>query len=153
MGNSIATAMVEKQKEMQQEMMQKQLKMQVRGQERMRRMMVASQMAMMREQLMWEGGFKKNEMMKLIFEGLLSFGLLGLAAYSAKNGFPKPAIIPITVIGTVVSYQIDFAYGNKAERINNMTKEILEDPSYWFVPALPDENAVLDIKPKETKKP
>ncbi len=56
MGNSIATAMVEKQKEMQQEMMQKQLKMQVRGQERMRRMMIATQMAATREQLMWEGG-------------------------------------------------------------------------------------------------
>jgi hypothetical protein len=48
MGNSIATTMVEKQKEVQQEMIKVQWANMLRGAERQRRMMLSTQIAVMR---------------------------------------------------------------------------------------------------------
>lgn len=56
MGNSIASAMVDKQKALQKEMQAEMLQNQLRGQERMKRMMIAQQMASTRERLWWMGG-------------------------------------------------------------------------------------------------
>ena len=52
MGNSIATSMVEKQKEVQQEMVKIQWANMLRGAERQRRMMLSTQIAVMRYDLM-----------------------------------------------------------------------------------------------------
>jgi hypothetical protein len=133
MGNSIAqtmsSSMAKTQEEMQGKMLKKQQHMQMRMQDRMRRTMVAQQMAFTRDLVHW-------------MSGVYSATLVGVTAYTIKNRkFPKVAIVPLALFGTVIAYQADFAYGNKVERVNRMMNDdILTNKNYWFVPIDPEED-------------
>jgi hypothetical protein len=127
-GQSIATSMAENQKKMMEEQMKKQYEMQKKAQERMRRQMISQQMAMARERVYWMGA---------AYSGLV----LGLIMNTIKTKkFPTMAIPPLYISSFVLSYQIDFAFYNKAERINEIQKKILTEEQHWFVPIDIPEN-------------
>uniref|UniRef100_A0A6B2LQW0 Plasminogen receptor (KT) n=1 Tax=Arcella intermedia TaxID=1963864 RepID=A0A6B2LQW0_9EUKA len=128
--------MVEKQKEAQQEMASVQFNNQLKMQERMRRMMVAQQMAMTRERLVW-------------FEGVLGVATTGALIGSIKHKTAAPWV-PVFLLGVITAYQWDFAYGTKAERINVMYEDIIQDPSFWFTPVLPNKEIIQKNEQLET---
>ena len=41
-------------------------------------------------------------------------------------------VVPIVLVPYLVGYQADFAYGTKANRINEMAKGIREEEHFWF---------------------
>jgi len=136
--------MVEKQRELQKEVQKDmsaiQLNNMILGQERMRRMMIAQQMAIARERLIWIGAFG----------GFLTLGLTG---YTVRTkSFPAPAMVPLIGYWTIFAYQWDFAYGNKAQRIFEYQNSIMQDNRYWFNPVLPDKLEVVTPPPSEEKK-
>jgi hypothetical protein len=140
MGNSIATTMVEKQKEVQQEMIKVQWANMLRGAERQRRMMLSTQIAVMREQFWWYASFV----------GTVS--LMATAAYVKKR---TPAgFIPLVPLSFILGYQYDFAYGNKPERINRIWENMLTKEPHWFAPLTPTEGQfenLLDLDKKAKK--
>jgi Fe2+ transport system protein B len=126
MGNSIGSAvssnMEQMQRKLQEEMREKQWEMQLRGQERMMRTQLSMQMAMARERMYWMGGAY----------GAALTGVLG--AKLKGHAIPKVTAVPLAVFTIFLAYQADFAWGNKAERINKMRREILENEKHWFAP-------------------
>jgi len=128
MGNLIAGSMLEKQKEMQSEMSKVQKAIMIQNQERMRRLQIASAMAMARDRVMWMAG-----------GGGIALTGLGIYTLRAKV-FPKAAIIPLTIYSYIFAYQWDFAYGNKAERVNKMFNDIITSEQHWFTPIEEQEN-------------
>jgi len=131
MGNSIGSAvshsMEQTQRNLQQEMLQKQWELQLRGQERMMRSQIAMQMAASRDLCYWMGS-------------VLVVGVAGLSVAVVKGKRPPPVvIIPLAIYSIVLAYQVDFAFGNKAERIRKMRDEIITKEEHWFVPLTVDK--------------
>eukprot|EP01080_Neovahlkampfia_damariscottae_P000351 gene351-6765_t len=124
MGNSIAQSMAENQKivmrEMQEEQLGKMWDQMVRGQERMRRLQMSMAIAMTKERLNWMGGVY----------GLFTCGLT--IRVLKKQPVPPIVIVPMILGGALIGYQADLAYGNKANRINKMTEEIMKNEDYWY---------------------
>jgi hypothetical protein len=87
--------------------------------------MQAMQVAFARDLVYWIGG---------VFTVICA----GVTKYSLKTKqFPKIAAVPMLAIGTVLAYQIDYAYGNKANRVNKIKEDILMKEKHWFVPIVP----------------
>eukprot|EP00026_Physarum_polycephalum_P014357 Phypoly_transcript_14863.p1 GENE.Phypoly_transcript_14863~~Phypoly_transcript_14863.p1 ORF type:complete len:129 (+),score=32.15 Phypoly_transcript_14863:496-882(+) len=114
MGNSIATAIAEKQKGIQKGIQEEMQKAQMRNMERQRKVMMATQQAFIRESLNWSLP--------------TYFTLLGIASgLVAKNKAPRFVIAPFIPIGVFFAYQYDFAYGNKIARVNATAEKILAE--------------------------
>lgn len=95
--------------------------------------MQAMQMAFARDLVYWYGG---------VFATVCT----GVTAYTFKTKkFPIIASIPLFAIGTILAYQIDFAYGNKANRVNKIKQDILKE-KHWFVPIVPTPEEVNKLK-------
>ena len=97
-GESVGSKIAEKQKEMMREQLSKQLSM---------------QMAAQREQLNWEFG---------------SYGFFAsvlVLAKLAKQHVPRPVAVPFVLAPIIMAYQVDFAYGDKADRIKKEADKIL----------------------------
>ena len=62
--------------------------------------------------------------------GVLSVYTLGLLL--APKPLPKVVFGPFCVLSTVLAYNLDFAYGTKAERIRKEFYKISEHEDHWF---------------------
>lgn len=91
------------------------------AQERVRRVMIAQQMAIARERTWWFGGVTSA----------LGVGLL-LGAMKGKN--VTLGSIPFIGLSILTAYTWDFGYGTKINRINQMHREIMNSPEYFFYP-------------------
>jgi len=119
-GEAVGSKMAEKQKEMvvvqrenQKQMMMEQMKKQL-----------SMQMAAQREQLNWEFG---------------TFGFFGsvlVLAKMSKKHVPAPAAIPFLLASVIMAYQVDFAYGNKMDRVKKEADKILASDILFYVPFL-----------------
>jgi hypothetical protein len=107
--SSIKQAMSESQKEM----MAKQEEMTRKMQDRQMKVMNGMQMAATRDLVHWMGGVY----------GIMLTGLAGGAL--AGHKIPRAAGAPLLIFTTVLAYQIDFAYGHKADRIRGYYEDIL----------------------------
>ena len=103
-----------------------------------------------------------------------AFLVLGVTArYIKTKSVPTVAFVPIVVIPYLMAYQVDLAYGNKADRIYNEANRILvRSPagtsparriprahrsvcaSLWQAGGLQEEEAhwFTSVKPEESKK-
>ena len=63
-----------------------------------------------------------------------TMGTVSLARMMFLRQFsPLPlATVPYVLVPFLVAYQADFAYGTKADRINEMAKRIREEEDFWF---------------------
>lgn len=129
-GASISESMETTQRKMMGEQMEKQWKMQKKAQERMRRQMITFQMAMARERCYWMGAG---------WAGLV-LGVIGKTVKTKQ--FPALSVPPLFVATMILAYQVDFAFYTKANRVNAMAKEIMNDESYWFVPLEVDPDKI-----------
>jgi len=122
--------MVEKQRalqvEMQEKMAQRQEANMKKQQERMKRMQIATQVAIGREQFWWFAGF----------HSFLTLGLTG--ALIKKKPVHPAAVVPYLAFTLITAYQWDFAYGDKLERINNIYSD-LQKEDHWYIPIDPEE--------------
>jgi hypothetical protein len=114
--SSIKQAMGDAQKEMmgRQEATMKQM------QDRQMKVMNGMQVAATRDLVHWMGGVY----------GIMLTGLTGAAM--AGHKIPKVVGAPLFVFTTVLAYQIDFAYGNKADRIRGYYEDIMANEQHWF---------------------
>jgi hypothetical protein len=110
--------------------------MQKKGMERQRRLMIAFGLAAAQERCYWLGG-------------AWSFATLGLlTSVIRKKPLHSIAIAPYIGGTAFLAYNLDFAFGGKPNRINEMSKKILADESYWFVPIEVDPDAPAEKKSK-----
>jgi hypothetical protein len=142
MGNTIAKAITEQTRKIQEEMQEKMAKMQmenmIRGQERQRRMMIAQQIAVSRELFWW-------------FAAFYSTACLGLITAAIKRKkIPPVVLIPFVPLTLFMAYQWDFAYGNKPARIQRIFERVLKEEGKWYTPLTPSEK---DIKALESLVP
>ena len=67
--------------------------------------------------------------------GVYSFLVLGVTAATIKEKkFPKVAAVPLFVMGVVMAYNYDFAYGTKMHRVRLEAEHILEHERERLVP-------------------
>jgi len=88
----------------------------------MRSTQMAMQIAIARDQLQWGAGF---------------YSILVLAAAGAthkQKAFPKMMGAPLLVLGTILAYNYDFAYGTKLIRVRQEAEHILENERHRLVP-------------------
>lgn len=114
------------------EFQEKQSTTMAKNQEAMRRTMLVQQIAIGRERFYW-------------FATGYGFILAGVTAATMKAGFKPSYMIPVLFGGLFMGYQWDMVFGNKTERINRYTKQILKE-KHWFVPINPTDAEVEEIK-------
>ena len=103
-----------------QSMVEKQQENMKKNMERQMRIMTATQMSYTREMIPW---------MATPYS-ILVLGVLGRTI--AKKPVPGAALIPVVIGGVVLGYQIDFAYGTKADRVHDQFLDILNKEDHWF---------------------
>jgi hypothetical protein len=97
-----------------------QKKMMISNMDRQMRVMQATQMAFAREQLNW---------MLVPYTGLLAFIIKSTIQ---KKPYPPALKVPLIIGGCVIGYQLDWAYGTKADRVRGIFNDIIENENHWF---------------------
>jgi hypothetical protein len=118
-------AMAEQQAAMQRRMMQRQLAMQLEMRERM----MAAQVAGARDLVQW-------------LVGTLAVVAPALVLGAARTG-NRALLVPLVPLSIITSYNYDFAYGSKPERIVAEAERILREERALF--ALPGEPLSVDL--------
>eukprot|EP00834_Sanchytrium_tribonematis_P006624 NODE_505_length_6682_cov_0.825394.p7 type:complete len:107 gc:universal NODE_505_length_6682_cov_0.825394:5658-5338(-) len=90
--------------------------MQRKSMEKQQKTMVAMTMANSRDLCLWIGG---------------TWAAVGTGLLLAGNRAPRVALVPFGVLSIVFAYNVDFAYGNKAERIRQEFLKI-QNEDHWF---------------------
>jgi hypothetical protein len=86
-----------------------------------RNFQMAMQMAAARDRVQWMGA---------------AYGTVATAItlrLIAKKPVPGIVAVPMFVVGTVLAYQYDFAYGTKFERVRAEAEKIMHEEDHWFM--------------------